>query len=56
MSWNSDYYGGWSRYVRVAERRLLAATKIAKLKKTGRKISPVEIAGYKTTTTFWGDT
>jgi uncharacterized Zn finger protein len=39
----------------VAERRRNAAKKIAKMKKAGRKVSPVEIAGRNITTTFWGD-
>ena len=53
MSWNSGY-DDWRPYIPVAERRRLAAKKIAKLKQAGRKISPVEIAGRKITTTFWG--
>jgi len=48
-------YNGWRPYVPVAERRRQAARKIAKLKKSGRDIAPVEIAGRKITTTFWGD-
>ena len=53
MSWNS--YDGWRPYVSVAERRSRAARTVAKMKKTGRKISPVKIAGRKITATFWGD-
>ncbi len=47
-----DY--GWSPYVPVAKRRQRAAKKIAKLKKSGRVISPVEIEGRKIARTFWG--
>ena len=52
MSWNSDY--DWRRYVSMPERRRAAARKIAGLKKTGREVSPVEIAGRKIAATFWG--
>jgi uncharacterized Zn finger protein len=55
MSWNSGYEDDWRPYIPVAERRRLAAKKIAKLKKAGHKISPVEITGRKITTTFWGN-
>ncbi len=55
MSWNSGYEDDWRPYIPVAERRRLAAKKIAKLKRAGRKISSVEIAGRKITTTFWGN-
>ena len=53
MSWHS--YGGWPPYVPVAERRRQAAKKVAKLKKAGHEISPIEIAGRKIAATFWGD-
>ena len=55
MSWRSGYDDDWRPYIPVAERRRLAAQKIAKLKQAGRKISPVEIARRKITTAFWGD-
>jgi uncharacterized Zn finger protein len=49
-------YGyGWRPYVSVAKRRQRAAKKIAKLKKSGRVISPVEIEGRKIARTFWGE-
>jgi uncharacterized Zn finger protein len=49
-------YGyGWKPYVSAAERRRRAAKKIAKLKKSGRVISPVEIEGRKIARTFWGE-
>jgi len=53
MAWNS--YDEWRPYVSVAQRRLQAAAKVAKMKKAGREISPVEIIGRKIATTFWGD-
>jgi uncharacterized Zn finger protein len=53
MGWYS--YDNWRPYVSVAERRRRAAKKIAKMKKAGRQISPVEIAGRKIATTFWGE-
>ena len=45
----------WPRYVPVAERRRRAAQKIAKMKKAGQDVSPVEIVGRKIAETFWGD-
>jgi len=49
-------YGyGFRPYVSVAKRRQRAAKKIAKLKKSGRAISPVEIEGRKIARTFWGE-
>jgi uncharacterized Zn finger protein len=39
----------------VAERRRRAAKKVAKMKKSGRDVSPVEIVGRKITATFWGE-
>ena len=47
-------YGGWPRYVPVAERRKKAAKKVAQLKKQGRSISPVTIEGRAISTTLWG--
>lgn len=48
-------YNDWPPYVPVAERRRRAAKKVAKMKKSGRDISPVEIAGRNIATTFWGN-
>jgi uncharacterized Zn finger protein len=48
------WYDNWRPYVPVAERRRQARQKIAKMKKGGREISPVEIEGRKIATTFWG--
>jgi len=47
-------YYGWRPYVSVAQRRRRAAKKVAKMKKAGREVSPVEIAGRKIAATFWG--
>jgi uncharacterized Zn finger protein len=52
-----DGYGGWggfAPYVPVAARKAQAARKILSLKKSGRQVSPVQIAGRKIATTFWG--
>ena len=45
----------WKPYVPVASRRQRAARKIAKLKKSGREMHPVEIEGRKIAKTFWGE-
>ena len=50
MSW----YGGWSDYVPVAERRRRAALEVAKLARKGHAIAPIVIAGRAIATTFWG--
>jgi uncharacterized Zn finger protein len=39
----------------VAERRRRAAQKISSMRKSGQDVAPVEIAGRKIATTFWGD-
>ncbi len=44
----------WGRYVPVAERRANAARKVAKLRKTGHEVKPVEISGRKIAKSFWG--
>ncbi|HEX2573306.1 MAG TPA: hypothetical protein VH877_27400 [Polyangia bacterium] len=49
-----DEFGGWGRYVSVAERRAKALRHADKLKKQGRALVPVEIIGNKIATTFWG--
>lgn len=41
-------------YVSAGERREKAIKEVAKLQKTGRKISPVQIEGRKIAGTFWG--
>src|SRR4051812_33680560 len=49
MSWWS-----FQPYVSVAQRRAKAQREVAKLKKTGQTITPVEVTGNKIATTFWG--
>jgi len=49
------YESDWPPYIPVAERRRRAAQKIAKMKKAGQDVSPVEIVGRKIAKTFWGD-
>ncbi len=52
MGW-SGY--GWRPYVPVAQRRARARKKMDSLRKKGIDIQPVEIAGRKIATTFWGE-
>ena len=49
------YYGGWGRYVPVAERRAKAENKMKQMTKKGEKIEPITIEGRKITQTFWGN-
>ena len=49
-----DWYE-WHPNVSVAERRRRALKAILKMKKAGRELSSVEVAGRKITSTFWGD-
>lgn len=53
MGW--DYYDNHRSYVSVTDRRRRAAKRVAKMKKVGRDVAPVEITGRKITRTFWGD-
>lgn len=46
--------GGWAPYVPVAKRRVDAARKMKKLKKTGQDIQPIEIEGRTISKSFWG--
>ena len=48
-----DWYE-WHPYVSVAERRRRALETILEMKKAGWELSPVEVAGRKITSTFWG--
>jgi uncharacterized Zn finger protein len=50
----SRYYEDWAPYVPVAERRRQAERAVARLRKTGRPVAPVAIAGRHIATTFWG--
>jgi uncharacterized Zn finger protein len=47
-------YYGFRPYVPVAKRRAIAAREREKLRREGRKISPVVIEGRTITQTFWG--
>ena len=48
-------YQRWPPYIPVAMRRRLANIEMDSLRKTGRDVQPIDIAGRKITTTFWGD-
>lgn len=48
------YDGYWPEYVPVAERRSQAQREVAKLRKKGRDIQPVEIEGRTIARSFWG--
>jgi uncharacterized Zn finger protein len=50
----SYFYGGWPRYVPVAERKEQARRKLEALKKKGRNCQPVAIEGRTIARTFWG--
>lgn len=50
MSWYRDY----APYVSVAQRRAQAAREVAKRKKQGQTITPVQMEGSKIASTFWG--
>ena len=55
MSSDDYYYGyGFKPYVSVGTRRAQAARELAKLRKKGRRMSPVTIEGRKIAGTFWG--
>src|SRR5271169_1186878 len=47
-------YYGFRSYVPVAKRRAIAARELEKLRKKGRKISPVVLEGRSIARTFWG--
>jgi len=49
-----SHYQEWAPYVPVARRRSNARKKMAKLRKKGLDIQPIEIDGRKITKTFWG--
>ena len=44
----------WAPYVSVAKRRMKAQREMAKLRKKGMDIQPIEIDGRKIARTFWG--
>jgi uncharacterized Zn finger protein len=47
-------YFQWGEYVSVAERQRHAAQALAKLKKQGRSVAPVNVAGRTIAQSFWG--
>lgn len=49
------YDGDWRSYVPMSARRRNSARALAALRRAGRDLAPVEIAGRKITTSFWGD-
>jgi len=49
-----DDWGGWPRYVPVAERQEKARRQAEKLTKKGETLSPVVVSGRNIATTFWG--
>src|SRR5919205_4504415 len=48
------YDGGWPAYVPVARRRQNAAREIARRRKAGQVVAPVQITGRAIATTAWG--
>src|SRR4249919_570864 len=50
-----SYYFAWQPYVSVAEKRRRAEREVAKLKKRGQAIAPVQIEGRKIAKSFWGE-
>lgn len=48
-------YNDWAPYVSVAKRRARAQRAMAKLRKQGKHIEPVEIEGRKIARSFWGE-
>ena len=47
-------YGGFPRYVTVAERREKALKQARKFEKRGRVLEPVSLAGQRIASSFWG--
>src|SRR5207245_2189126 len=47
-------YGGFPRYVSVAERRAKALKQARKLEKRGHKLEPVILTGQRIASSFWG--
>ena len=48
-------YDQWAPYVSVAKRRARAQRAMAKLRKQGKHIEPVEVQGRKIARSFWGE-
>src|SRR5438132_7939726 len=49
-----DGYGGFPRYISVAERRAKALKQARKLEKRGRMLEPVSVTGQRIASSFWG--
>lgn len=47
-------YGGWPKYVTVAERKRKAEKKATQLLKQGKKLEPINIEGRTIAKTYWG--
>ncbi len=54
MARSDRFYGGWPRYIPVAERRKNAAKKATALQKKGQTLRPIQIEGREIARTFWG--
>ena len=52
--YDGGYDFGWRPYVSAAARRRQAVLAVRDLKKSGRALAPVTVAGRKIATTFWG--
>lgn len=48
-------YGSWRPYVSVAQQRANARREMAKLRKKGIAVCPIDIEGRKIARTFWGE-
>lgn len=51
--YDGDYYD-WRPYVSQADRRRKSARMMQRLRKAGHTVQPIEVAGRKIATTFWG--
>lgn len=49
------WYDGYAPYVRVADRKRLAAKEVEKLKKKGHSVQPIILESKTITHTFWGN-
>lgn len=48
------WYGGFTPYVRVADRKRKAAKEVEALKEKGQVCEPIILEGRSITYTFWG--
>jgi uncharacterized Zn finger protein len=49
------WHGGWAPYVPVAQRRARAAREMARLRRRGNDVQPVQISGRTIAHSFWGE-